>query len=161
MASFRIWVIAFLLWSLELLLSPRIPVVWVFVDPLFLLLIFLGLNLSSAKFLWLYGVVLGMLKDVATAGLFGGYTCTFALMGWFLEWSRHLVEREDPLVQGVWVGLLVGLNSLVYGLLITLADPAVGWNRWWWGITPIAMLASGGCAMWSFPRLRQFLKGTR
>ena len=157
MAPFRLWRIVFLLWCLEILLTLFFPSLWAWVDPLFLLLIFLGLHRASPRYLWLYGIFLGFLKDLATSGLFSGFTCTFALIGWLLESSRDWVEREDPLVQGIYAAVLTGFHNVVYGLLVILADPIVGWNRWWWGIVPLAMLISGGCALWGFPRLRRAL----
>ncbi len=157
MASLRLWTIILFLWCLEIFLTLFLPSLWAWVDPLFLLLVFLGLHHPSGRYLWLYGLFLGFLKDCATSGLFGGFTYTFALAGWFLESSRGLVERDDPLVQGAYAAVLTGLNNLVYGLLVILADPVVGWNHWWWGMTPLAMLISGGCALWCFPRLRRWL----
>ncbi len=132
--------------------------VWLLLDPLFLLFVFYCLRFPSGRFLWLQGIFLGFLKDLITGGLFGGWACSFGLIGWVLGATRDLVEREDPVIQAVWAGLLTGLNGIFYALIITLADPAIGWNRWWWGAVPLSMGVSVGCALWVFPRLHRLLK---
>ncbi len=129
-------------------------------DPLLLLLIFLGLQLPSGRFLWAYGACLGFFRDLTTGGLFGGFVCSYSLIGWILGTSRHLVEREDPLIQGIWAGLLTGIHGLSYGLLMTLADPVMGWNRWGLGLLPLSMGLQGIAAAWGFPRLKRFLRKT-
>jgi hypothetical protein len=85
----------------------------------------------------------------------GGFACAFGLIGWTLGMSRHLVEREDPFIQGIWAALLTGFLSLLYGLLVTFADPVVGWNRWWWVATPVVMVVNGCLAAWGFPKLQK------
>ena len=158
MAWFRFWTIVFLLWILEILLTPLSPSLWVWFDPLFLLLIFCGLHQSSGRSLWLVGASMGFFKDLGTGGVFGGYTCTFALIGWFLESSRDLVEREDPLMQGLWAGFFAALSSFLYGVWIVLADPSVHWNIRWWLMIPSVVFISAACAVWGFPRLRRLLR---
>ena len=93
-----------------------------------------------------------------TGAILGGFACTFALVGWILNSSRHLVEREDPLVQGIWAGILTGISGLVYGILLKCADPAMGWNGWMGWFLPVAMVANGMFAAWSFPRLQRIFR---
>ncbi len=158
--TLRLFFVVALLWALELCLLPSIRLVRVLLFPLLLLLIFLGFQLSSVRFLWFYGMLIGLLRDLATGAFFGGFICTFGLVGWLLGAVRHLFEREDPLIQGVWAGILTGVSCFVYGLFLIFADPAVGWNRWSWGVIPAAMVLNGGCAVWGFPRLQRFLRMT-
>jgi len=153
--SFVFWVIA--LWGMELFLLPTVPLLSMSLDLLFLLLVFLGFRLPSARFLWLHGICLGLLKDLSTGGPFGVFALSFAWIGWMLGAGRHLVEREDPLLQGIWAGMLTLIHGLVYGLLAALADPAIGWNRWLWLILPAQVACSVGLAMWGFPRLQRVM----
>ena len=146
------------LWILDVFGRALFPQIWTVVDPLFLLLVWLGLELPNGRFLWLWGAGLGFLKDCVTGGLFGSWTCTFGLVGWILGRTRHIAEREDPLIQGIWAGILTAMNALFYGLLMTLADPTVGWNRGWWGVWLLSIIVSMGCATWSFPRFKGILK---
>lgn len=127
-------------------------------DPLLIFLVFLGLKLPSGRFLWGYGALLGFLKDLATGGLFGGFTLTFIGMGWLLGAGRHWVEREDPLLQGIWVGLFTGLGTVLYGLLVNGMEPGIGWNRWGWIHVPLAMVLNGLLATWAFPRLQRIVE---
>ena len=98
MASFRIPFVILGVWLFDLFLLPLFPFLKGRVDLLLLVLIFLGFRLSSSRFLWCYGLGLGLLKDLTTGGFFGAWSCTFALIGWILSTTRHLLEREDPLV---------------------------------------------------------------
>jgi len=154
--SLPFWI--FLFWGVDLLFLSRVPLLRWMVDPLLLLLIFLGFRLPSGRFLWLIGMGLGFLRDLGTGSLLGGFACTFALIGWILNSTRHLVEREDPLVQGIVAGILSGASGILFGGLLTLADPAVGWNRWVLWILPVAMGVNGICAALGFPRLQQILR---
>lgn len=147
------WV--FLLWGVELVLLPGGRFL---VDPLFLLLAFLGLRSPSSRFLWLQGLALGLLKDLTTGALWGGWACTFGLVGLLLGAGSRMVEGEDPFVAGVWVAALSGLSMLLYALLLFLADPSgQGFHApWLW--LPFSMAAHGWLAAWGFPRLRRVLR---
>ncbi len=126
-------------------------------DPLLLLLIFLGLTASSTRFLWAVGIGWGAMRDLASGGPFGLYLCTFALVGWIVGGIRHWMELEDPLIQGVWAGLLTGLAQGLAYLWLTRADPMIGWNDWGWIVIPASMAAQGMAAFWSFPYLKRAL----
>ncbi len=157
--SFTPWVLwAFLLWGVELFFFSQVPVLRILAAPLLLFLIFVGFRLPSGRFLWAIGAALGFLRDIETGALWGGFACTFALVGWILHSGRHLVEREDPLVRGIWAGILTGISGLVYGVLLQCADPAMGWNGWMGWFLPAAMVANGMVAAWSFPRLQRILR---
>ena len=81
------------------------------------------------------------------------------LIGWVLNSTRHLVEREDPLVQGIVAGVLSGVSGILFGLIVTLAEPGgLGWNRWVVWTLPVAMGVNGLCAAWGFPRLQRILR---
>ena len=145
------------LWAAEFLFQALCPGLSLVVDPLFLFLVWLGLQLPQGRFLWLWGVGLGFLKDVATGGLFGSFSCTFGLIGWLLATARHMAEREDPLIQSFWAGILTALHGLLYGVILTLADPAVGWRAGWLGWWFLSVILSVGCAAWGYPRLKRTL----
>lgn len=154
MAFFRFGSLLVAIFLLQLLLLSGVPWLGEGVDPLFLVLIFISFRIRSARFLWLYGVALGFLKDLATGGFFGASGLTFGGVGWLITVGRHLVEREDPIVQGIWAGLLSMIQGLAYGLLMIGIDPAVRWTPGW-GILPVLMLVNGGIAAWGFPRLEK------
>ena len=143
------------LWTLDFLLLSRILFIRWGLDLLLLFLIFLGFRLPSDRFLWAVGLGLGFLRDLTTAGLWGGFACTYGLIGFALGSGRHLFEREDPLIQGIWAGILSGVGTLIYGILVSVADPAVGWNRWVWVELPLLMGANGACAIWLFPKFQK------
>ncbi|MCM8812031.1 MAG: rod shape-determining protein MreD [Candidatus Omnitrophica bacterium] len=130
-------------------------------NPLFLLFAFMGTHSKERRPLWAQGFGLGLLRDAATGGLFGAAACSFAAVGWLWGAFGHMVEKEDPFILAVWVGLLSGLQEFCYGFLTVAADPMVGWNRWWWLILPVLMAVNGACAFWLFPLLRRFLRISR
>ncbi len=150
----------FLLWGVDIFLLPQVPFLSWILNPLLLFLIFLGfrLRLSSVRFLWLIGLGLGFLRDLGTGALWGGYACAYGLVGWILGSTRHLVELEDPIIQGIWAGILSGIGCLGYGVLLTAADPALSWNRWAGWTLPLSMAVNGISAAWSFPRLQRILR---
>jgi len=158
MAFLRVGVVLGGFWAFQIFLLNGVPAASAILDPLLMLIVFFGLHSSSTRYLWIRTALIGFLKDLSTGGYFGAAACSFALVGWVLGAGHHLVEREDPVIQGVWVGLMVGLNMVFHGLLIMLADSVVGWNRWWITAVPIAMIAHGVGAVWFFPFLRRFLK---
>lgn len=158
MISLRFWALIVGFWFLELICYPLFPGLNRWVDPLFLLLVFISFKLPSTRSLWMWGAFLGFLKDSITGGLWGANICSFALVGWLLGISRHWFEWEDPLMQGTSAALLIGLNSLVYGIIVVWADPMVHWNGWWWLHTALAMGISGICAVWGFPRMQQWCR---
>jgi len=134
----------------------RIPWLAQAMDPLLLVLIFLGFRIRSARFLWAYGVALGLLKDLAIGNLFGISGAAFGLVGWLIASTRHLVEREDPILQGIWAGLLSMIQGLTAVLLLMAMEPAMR-SIPGWGILPVSMLINGGIAAWGFPRLERWL----
>lgn len=158
MASFRIPFVILGVWFFDLFLLPLFPFLKGKVDLLLLVLIFLGFRLSSSRFLWCYGLGLGLLKDLSTGGFFGAWSCTFALIGWILSATRHLLEREDPLVLGIWAGVLAALSGAGYECLVLAVDPVTSWSGWWKGL-PWVVLLHGGIAMWGFPKLQKLLSG--
>ena len=97
-----IWVLG--IWSFDTFILSLFPLLRSVMDLLLLFLIFLGFKLPSTRWLWVYGLGIGLLKDLTTGGWFGAWSCTFALIGWILGAIRHLLEREDPLMLGVWAG---------------------------------------------------------
>jgi cell shape-determining protein MreD len=156
----RIILLGLILWGVQTLLLPSIPLLRWLLDPLLLLLIFLGLTAASTRFLWAVGIGLGAMRDGVAGGPFGLYLCTFAFLGWIIGGIRHWMELEDPLIQGVWAGLLTGCaHGLAYAWL-GLADPMIGWNRWGWVVIPLSMVSQGMVAFWGFPHLRRFLNST-
>ena len=157
MANVRFWTVLAVSWFFTLILFPLFPALSI-LDPLFLLLVFLGFHLSSGRFLWAYGIFFGFLKDLSGGGLFGAWSCTFGFVGWILFLSRHLVEREDPLLQGIWAGLLTGASGLVYALVCAFSDPAARWGGAGWLTLPVTMAAGGTTAAWAFPRLGRWCR---
>lgn len=157
MAQRRLWLLIGFSWLATLVLFPLFPAAGFFLDPLFLILVFVGLKVRSGRFLWLAGMGLGFLKDAATAGPFGGWSCVFGLIGWLMGVSQHLLEREDPFIQGIWAGLLSGAAHVLYRLLVLVADPAVqGAFRGWW-MVPFFMVGAGAISAWGFPRLERWV----
>ena len=154
--SLLFWVL--LLWGMDLLLMALMPAVRLLVDPLFLLLAFLGFRSSPHRLLWLQGAGLGLLKDFSTGALMGGWACAFALMGALLGAGSRFVEAEDPLIVGVWVALFALATVAAYALLLSLADPYLQGFRLPWLWLPFSMAAHGGLAAWGFPRLRRVLR---
>ncbi|MBI3318284.1 MAG: hypothetical protein HYZ90_03930 [Candidatus Omnitrophica bacterium] len=159
MAFLRFWLVVLLVFCAEFLLPALFPWARNLLDPPLLLLVFLGFTLPSGRFLWARGLLLGGLRDLAGGGLFGGFAVSFALAGFLLETMRRFLEREDPLIQAVGAGVLIGCVLLLYGVVVTLADPAVGWTGGWWALLPLSMAAQGALAFWGFPRLKKFLCG--
>ena len=145
-------------WLLEFLLKAVLSPMALFLDPLFLLLIWLGLELPSVRFLWAYGMALGLLKETVSGEIFGAYFCVYGLMGYVFSRYRYMVEREGLLLQTFWTCLGSGLGSLAFWFFLTLADPAIGWNPWGWVVLPLSVAASGACAYYGFPRLHRFLQ---
>ncbi len=158
MAFHRVCILIAFLWIVEFLFLPIIPLAKILVDPLFIFLVFRGLQASSGRFLWVEGVSLGLLKDLATGGLFGGFACSFGFIGWLLGQSQHFVEKEDPLIQAVWAGFLTAFQWVVYAFLVVLSEKTVGWGWGWWFFLPLAAVANCGFAFWVFPPFRRFLK---
>lgn len=146
-----------LVWGVDFFLLSLFPSFKAVVDLLLLSLVFLGFRLSSSRFLWGVGGGLGLLKDLASGGPVGVWSCTFALIGWLLGVSRHLLEREDPMVVGVWAGVLAGLSGFLYECLLISVDPAASWSGWW-RFLPAAMLVQGAVAALSFPWLQRKLE---
>lgn len=157
MEPFRLPLIVLGGFSAQLLLLPWIPFGEILLEPLFLIFVYLAFKAPSTRFLWLYGLCLGFLKDCATGGLFGTYSVSFALAGALFGMSRYALEREDRLIRGFVTGVLVGILAFFSGIFSTWADPAVGWNRWWWLATPLGMAANGWIATAAFPKLDKFL----
>lgn len=159
MEPFRLALAFFTGFLLQLFFLPWIPLGETLLDPLLLLFVWVALAAApSTRFLWVYGGCVGLLKDLATGGLFGSCAIGFALVGVLLGMSRHALERDDPLVQAGVAGVSVGVVGLVVGLLAALGDPAVGWNRWFWIEMPLAMAANGWLAVIGFPRLKRLLQ---
>lgn len=161
MANVRLALLLAWLWVLEFVFFQQVPFLSLLVDPLFLLLVFIGLRAPSTRFLWAQGFCLGMLKDLTTGAFFGGFAATFGLIGWLIGAGRHLVEKEDPLNQAIWTCALSGIRGAVYGLLLAVADPVFGGNRWWWAFIPLSALANGACAFWIFPHAAPYLSTNR
>ncbi len=154
--SILFWVLLF--WGTDLLLMALLPSARLLVDPLFFLLAFLGFRPSPHRFLWLQGIGLGLLKDLSTGALFGGWACTFGGVAALLTAGSRWVEMEDPLVVGIWVGVLAGLTTAAYALLLSLADPFLQGFHLPWLWLPFSMAAHGALAVWGFPRLRRLLR---
>lgn len=149
---------AALLWGVDLLFPALFPPGRLLIDPLFLLLAFLGFRQTPGRFLWLQGAALGFLKDLGTGAMMGGWTCTFGLVGVLLGMGSRMVEAEDPFVAGVWVAVLHAVTVVIYALINVLSDPALrGFpGPWFW--LPLSMPAQGFLAAWGFPRLRSMLR---
>lgn len=152
MKSLVLWGLG--LWLLDLFVLPLWPFLKSVLDPLLLLTIFLGLKLPSTRWLWAYGLGLGGLKDLASVGLFGGWSVTLALVGWLIGIGRHLWEREDPLLLGIWAGMLAGVGYFFYAWLEVSVDPLVSWGRWW-TMLPLVVVVQGTIAAIVFPRLNR------
>lgn len=157
MAPFRFGLLLVALLFFQLLFIFRIPWAAQVMDPLLLVLIFLGFRIRSARFLWVIGIALGALKDLTTAGPFGLSSAPFGLVGWLISSTRHWVEREDPILQGVWAGILSMLQGLAAASLLMAMEPAARPIPGW-GILPVLMLVNGGIAAWAFPRLERWLR---
>jgi len=146
--------------GLDLFLLALVPALRLLVDPLLLLLVFLGFSLRSSRFLWLFGFFLGLLKDLYSSDLFGAWAGTFALTAAGIGATRHLVEWEDPVVVGVWMSILTLASALIHGLWLTLADPFLHWGNGRFAPVPAAMLLQALLATWGFPRLRRTVRGS-
>lgn len=144
-------------WGLDLLLFSLLPSLRLWVDPLLLFLIFQGSRPVSKRFLWLQGIGLGLLKDLASGAIFGIWACTFGLVGWAITAVRNFVEWGDPLIVAVLAGLLTLAAGIVHPLLIFLADPA-GTGGLPWLPMAAAPLVHGMAAYGGFPTLRQFIQ---
>lgn len=149
---------AALLWGVDLLLPALFPAGRLLVDPLFLLLVFLGFRQAPGRFLWLQGVALGLLKDLGTGAMPGGWACAFGLVGALLGAFSSLWEADDPFVAGVWVAVLHLVTVVIYALINVLSDPVLrGFpGPWFW--LPLSMPIQGFLAAWGFPRLRSQLR---
>ncbi len=156
---FRPWLLLLALLLAEGFFLPLNPLLDQMLDPLLLVLIFLGVQRNPLRSLWGIGAGLGLFKDLAGGGLFGAWMASFALIAYLLSAGRHLVEWEDRYVQAAGAGLLAGLGWLAYGLVTALVDSEVGWNRWWWVWLPVFMGAQGMLAYAAFPRFKKILNG--
>ena len=135
-----------------------LPAARLLVDPLFFLLAFLGFRSTPHRLLWLQGAGLGLLKDLSTGALLGGWACTFGLMGLLLGMGNRLVEVDDPLVVGIWVAVFSLATSVTYALLMSMADPFLQGFHFPWLWIPFSMAAHGRLATWGFPRLQRVLQ---
>lgn len=158
MVWLRFWRLILGAWILDLFLFIFLPVLRVVVDPFFLLLVLLGFQHPSGRFIWVWGGVLGLLKDLVSGPFLGGSALTFSGIGLLLVMSRHLVEREDPLLMGIWTGILAALKEILYGFLLVFLDPFVRFTGSWWGGLILSSVVSGAAAAWSFPILTPFLQ---
>ncbi|MBI3322675.1 MAG: hypothetical protein HYZ94_03225 [Candidatus Omnitrophica bacterium] len=154
--SLLFWVLA--AWGTDLFLMAFLPAARLLVDPLFFLLAFLGFRSNPHRFLWLQAVGLGLLKDLSTGALLGGWACTFGLTGILLGMGSRLVEVEDPLIAGVWVAVYFLAATVLYALTLSLADPFIRGFHLPWLSLPFSMAAHGALAAWGFPRLRRLLR---
>lgn len=157
MGSFRFALTVLGFFAFQLLLLPWIPLLRLIVDPIFLFLVFLGLKVPSIRFLWVYGLLLGSLKDLTTGGLFGIFSLSFSLVGAIFGMSRHLVEWEAPLNQGILTGLLTGLAGMMTCFVVSLADRSAGCPGMSWMLLPVSMVAHGWIATWGFPKLEKII----
>ena len=148
----------FLAWVAELLAKAVFPSMALFLNPLFLLLVWLGLELPSPKSLWVFGLGLGFLKETVSGEAFGVSLCVFGLTGWLMGRYRHMIEREDRISQTILACVGSGLSVLLYGALLLLVDPDVSWNGALWVVAPISMAVSGGCAYACFPAFSRLLR---
>ena len=144
--------------GLDLFLLALFPAVRLLVDPLFLFLAFFTFGLRSSRFLWIFGLGLGFMKDLYSGDLFGTWSGTFSLTAWIIGSTRHLVEWEDPAITGIWIALLTLLVGILHGFWLTLADPFVHWGGRQLLLLPAAMLIQGVLATWGFPRFQRFVK---
>ncbi len=158
MAVLRLWLVIGLLWLLQFLFLPLLPLLRVVLDPLFLILVFIGLHAPSGRFLWAAGFGLGLAKDLIGGGLFGASACSFALIGWILEVLQNYVEKEDPILQGFWAGALSLIQWFFYGLIVQSTGSYAGWNPRIFFYLPPVVLFSALCAFFGFSPLRRFLK---
>lgn len=160
---------------LDLLLLAGLPSARLWVDPLLLFLVFLGFakrpsragarsgasDSASHRALWFWGLMLGLTKDLYSANLFGAWAASFVALAWLIGRIRQLVEWEDPAVVGVWMSILTLLAVLVHGAWLTAADPALSWTHGEFLSVPVAMVAQGLLAHWSFPMFQRFVSGRR
>ena len=157
MAVLRIGILLLALWLIQLILFPYIPLLRFLLDPLFLFFCYWALQRTPARWLWMMGLFLGLLKDASAGTLFGAWACSFALTGWVIAQVRYLVERDDPLIVGIWVGLLSGFVTALHALWVNLSDPALHWtfsSAWAMGVLAISQ---GALAVYGFPRVRKVL----
>lgn len=145
-------------WILDLFLFLFLPALRVVVDPFFLLLVLLGFWHPSGRFIWVWGLGLGLLKDLVSGTFWGGSALVFGAVGLLLVTNRHLVEREDPLLIGIWTGIAAALKEILYGFLLVFLDPFVRFTGGWWGILILSSAANGVASAWSFPILTPFLR---
>ena len=155
--SLRYLILFLLFVGSELFVKAFLPFAGLFIDFFLLFLIFVGFQIPSARFLWFWGAVIGFLKDAEGGGLFGGWTCAFAVLGWIVEKSRRFFEQEDPLIQGVWTALLTIIVGFVYGIIVALSDPMAGWSRLFWWTVPLSAGLNGLFAVLFFPRSKKWL----
>jgi len=157
----RFWTLIIGVWGLELLSQTFTPALrWIW-DPLFLVLLLIGLTVSKPQSVWRWGALLGLLKDLAGGGLFGSYLCAYAAIGCLLGLVRPVLEREDPLARGVWTALLTFAKEAIIVALVWLADPEVIGSWSWWWIVPVSMGVHGWIIGWGLPRLRPLLMRRR
>lgn len=161
MAPFRLGSIFAAVLAADLVIFSILPSLRWLLDPFLLILFFIGLRMPSIRFLWAWGLALGFLRDAAGAGLFGTWTCVFALIGWILARVRHAMELEEPLTVSVCVGVGTLAAQLLHLALLALADPSVGWGQMPWGFLPLAALAHAGLGWWGFPRLERLARPSR
>jgi hypothetical protein len=122
-----------------------------------LFFILLGLRWPRTRFLWLYGMGVGLLRDLSVGGLFGGWSCAFGLTGWGLTYLRQLLEVEGPRMLALCTALATLWAGLAYALILASADPAVAWRFGSWGFLLLQAGLHGAGAFWLFPRLERFL----
>lgn len=161
MALFRLSGLVAAVVVADLVITSIGPALRWFLDPLLLILFFIGLKAPSVRSLWALGLALGLIRDAASGGLFGTWACVFALTGWILARARRAMEVDDPITVALCVGLGALAAQLLQLALITLADPSAGWGQVPWGFFPLAAVAHGGLAWWAFQRVERLLRPSR
>ena len=149
------------LWLTELILTALFPFLRLLADFLFLFLIFLGFQWPSPRFLWLAGIGLGILRDLSVGGIFGGWAFVFGLCGWILARLRYLVAAEDPLIVGIFTGLMTVLAGFFYACFVIWTDPSISWRHGSWGALPVQAVLHAMFAIWIFPQFRRYLSRGR
>jgi hypothetical protein len=158
--AFRFGVMGFGFWLADWVWSACAPYDFrKMADPLLFFFIFFGWRWPRPRFLWLYGMGIGWLRDLSLGGLFGGWACSFGLAGWFSTFLRLRMELADPLAIGLYsAGLTLVAHGWYAWLVRWIGDAQGTASLLSWMATVMNPLLHGGLAVWAFPRLERVLK---
>lgn len=117
------WFAVGLLWVAALWRIPPLPPPWGPPDGLLVAMLAWTLTRRpepSWQRATAVGALIGALKDAATGGPFGLWTMVFAATSWLATRNAHMIARDEPVVQFLWITAFAMGTILAYALVMGL-----------------------------------------